>query len=265
MTETLTGKYVAVNGTRTYYETIGDNTATPIVAVHTAGADGRQWRYVAPRLADEGYQVLIPDLPGHGKSYPVDWEPTTAIHEYAEFVFDFIQTIDIDQPAVAGCSIGGDTVLDLAVNHADDLWCVMALEGAGRTRGAQLGRFSHPHALPSWQNVLEYSVVDSTADTTPETVCCELVWQHRSAHEVGTNDLEGWANHDIVDQLGDATLPVLLVRGENDFYIQNDVFEETVDGLPNCTPITMDETGHYPMMERSDATSDLLLKFLDVH
>ena len=258
-----TGRYVTVQDTRTYFETVGSEDAPAVVAIHTAGADGRQWRHVAPLLADAGYRVVVPDLPGHGKSYPVDWEPHDTIHQHAEFVLDFVRELDLDAPAVMGCSIGGDTVLDLAVEHPDEYRCALAFEGAGRTRGAQLGRLSHPHALPGWQNVLEYSVVDSTAGSVSEEARRELVWQHRSAHEVGTNDLQGWADHDVSDRLDEATLPVLLVRGTEDFYIQDDVFEETVAGLPDCTPVTMEETGHYPMMERPEETVSLVTEFLE--
>ncbi|GGL66034.1 alpha/beta fold hydrolase [Halocalculus aciditolerans] len=261
MTE-LTGHYTTVSGTRTYYESVGDASDPTLIAIHTAGADGRQWRHVAPLLKEEGYRVIVPDLPGHGKSYPVDWEPHDSIHRHAEFVFDFMSKLALDNPAVTGCSIGGDIVLDLAVNHPESFRAALAFEGAGRTRGAQLGRLSHPHALPGWQSVLEYSVTDSTADSVPEEARRELVWQHRSAHEVGTNDLQGWADHDVTDRLSEATLPVLLVRGSEDFYIQDDVFQETIDGLPDCTPVTMDETGHYPMMEHPSRTTTLIRDFL---
>lgn len=267
MTElpSLTGRYVDVQETRTYYETVGDEEAPTIVAVHTAGAEGRQWHHTAQRLAKRGYRVVIPDLPGHGKTYPVDWEVHDSIHGHAEFVFAFTEALGLDRPAITGCSIGGDIAIDLAVNHAAELSYVLAFEGAGRTRGAQLGRLSHPHALPGWQNVLEYSVIDSTAADCPDEYRQELIWQHQNAHEAATSDLQGWADHDVTDRLSEATLPVLLVRGTADFYIQDDVFEETIAGLPDCEPVTMEATGHYPMMERPGETAELMASFLKAH
>ncbi|WP_425495442.1 alpha/beta fold hydrolase [Natrinema halophilum] len=49
-----------------------------MVLVHTAGAEGRQWRYVGPKPAQAGYHVFVPDLPGHGTSYP-----STGCHTHA--------------------------------------------------------------------------------------------------------------------------------------------------------------------------------------
>jgi pimeloyl-ACP methyl ester carboxylesterase len=258
----VTGHYVSVSDTRIYYEVTGDEGSPPIVAIHTAGAEGRQWRHAAPLLADAGYRVVVPDLPGHGKSYPIDWEPHDSIHAHAEFVHAFVETLDLEGPVITGCSIGGDTVLDLAVNHSDTIRCGIALEGTGRTTGPPLGRFSHPHALPGWEDVLEYSVIDSTADAIGESTHRELAWQHRNAHAVGTNDLQGWATFDVMDRLDEVTVPILLVRGEEDFFIQEEAFAETVRRLPRSEGVTMAGTGHYPMMERPERTVEIMIDFL---
>lgn len=258
----LTGTYVDVDGTRTYYETAGDAEHQSIVLIHTAGADGRQWRYVAPALADLGYHVIVPDLPGHGKSYPNEGGPNTTIEQHADAIWGLVDALGITQPVVGGCSVGGDTTLSLAIDHADDLAGAVAMEGAGRTRGAQLGRLSHPHALPSWQDVLEYSVIDAVGPTCSENRRQELAWQHRSAHEIATNDLQAWADFDRVDELGKATCPVMVVRGVDDYFIQDDVFEETIERLPDVEPVVLSDVGHYPMMEAPDKVTTLIDEFL---
>jgi pimeloyl-ACP methyl ester carboxylesterase len=258
----LTGAYVTVDGTRTYYETAGDPDHPSVVLIHTAGADGRQWRYVAPALADRGYHVVVPDLPGHGKSYPDDWAPNETIEAHADAVWGLIETLGLERPVVGGCSVGGDTTLSLAIDHPDELTAAVAMEGAGRTRGAQLGRLSHPHALPAWQDVLEYSVVDAVGPTCPDGHRTELAWQHRSAHEIATNDLQAWADFDRMAELPAADCPVLLVRGDEDYFVQDDVFEATVEALPDVEPVELPDVGHYPMMETPDRVVDLIDEFL---
>lgn len=259
----LTGHYASVADTRLYYETAGDPSDQPIVLVHTAGADSRQWRYVAPALAEQGYYAVVPDLPGHGKSYPSDWAVTTTIREHAAATWSLVEALDLSRPVVSGCSVGGNVTLDLAVTRGDALRCAVAFEGAANTRGAATGRLSHPQACPGWQNVLEYSVVDSTGEQCPEERRTELRWQHHGSQAVATSDLQGWADFDVRDRLADATCPVLVVRGEDDFYIQDDVFEETVDGLPDAEGIELADTGHYPMMERPERTTAVITDFLD--
>jgi pimeloyl-ACP methyl ester carboxylesterase len=67
--EEITGHYTSIDGTRTFYDERGEG--TPIVCVHTAGADSREYQYLLPLLAQRGYRALAPDLPGHSRSLSV--------------------------------------------------------------------------------------------------------------------------------------------------------------------------------------------------
>jgi len=69
-TEDIRGHYVKVNGTRTFYDEIGDG--YPIVCVHTAGACSLEYTYLLPLLAERGFHAYALDLPGHSRSYPVN-------------------------------------------------------------------------------------------------------------------------------------------------------------------------------------------------
>ena len=69
--------YLDIHGIeyRVYFEQNG--TGIPLVCQHTAASDGRLWRHL---LNDEEitrrFQVIVPDLPYHGKSLPpesVEW------------------------------------------------------------------------------------------------------------------------------------------------------------------------------------------------
>jgi pimeloyl-ACP methyl ester carboxylesterase len=77
--EPIVGRYmhVAIGGRdhRIYFEEAGSG--IPLLCLHTAGADGRQYRAL---LNDEAvtahYRVIVFDMPWHGKSSPpaeVSW------------------------------------------------------------------------------------------------------------------------------------------------------------------------------------------------
>src|SRR3546814_14413017 len=57
------------------------------------------------------YRVLAFDMPWHGKSYPPEgWQGgeyrlTTEL--YAETILAFCKALELDKPALIGCSIGG--------------------------------------------------------------------------------------------------------------------------------------------------------------
>src|SRR6516165_11854497 len=57
---------VDVDGVGTEYEVFG--AGRPVVLLHGFPDTGRLWRHQAPALADAGFQVIVPDLRGYGRS-----------------------------------------------------------------------------------------------------------------------------------------------------------------------------------------------------
>jgi pimeloyl-ACP methyl ester carboxylesterase len=142
-TEDIRGHYVKVNSTRTFYDEIGEG--YPIVCVHTAGSCSLEYTYLLPLLAERGFHAYALDLPGHFRSYPVNWKPHRTIHEHAEFVRTFANTLGLKKPVIMGCSIGGDITLDYGRAS-------LARDGRGHTDGGPvaLADFSESHrANPS--------------------------------------------------------------------------------------------------------------------
>ncbi|MBW0112603.1 alpha/beta fold hydrolase, partial [Pseudonocardia sp. KRD-182] len=52
-------------------------TGEPLLLLHGIGSTHDDFAALRPRL-DARYQVLAPDLPGHGRSAPLDRRPTVA-------------------------------------------------------------------------------------------------------------------------------------------------------------------------------------------
>ena len=76
--ERVTGHYIHLEMDnqpyRIYYEAYGEG--IPLLCLHTAGADGRQYRaLVNDEQITRDFRVIVPDMPWHGKSSPpVDWQ-----------------------------------------------------------------------------------------------------------------------------------------------------------------------------------------------
>src|SRR3977135_4373453 len=76
--EPMIGRYVRleIDGVphRVYFEEAGQG--IPLVCLHTAGADNRQYRHLlADAEVTRRFRVLAFDMPWHGKSTPPDgWE-----------------------------------------------------------------------------------------------------------------------------------------------------------------------------------------------
>lgn len=262
--EDITGHYIKVNGTRTFYDELGSG--QPLVCVHTAGASSLEYHYIMPLYAAHGFHVFALDLPGHSRSYPVNWKQHRSIHEHAEFVHAFVKTLGLENPVITGCSIGGDITLDYAAHHWQEMAAGICMEGLGRSPTFPVpSHLMHPSWAPGWQDMMERAALESLARNTSAEKREELRWQHRNSQVSAVGDLEGWSQHDVLAKLAAVERPVMVLRGEDDFWVPRELVEETVAVLPKGEALHLTAIGHYPMFEEPQQIADITADFCRRH
>ena len=88
-----------------------------LVFIHGAGMSQVVWQQQARSLAHHGFNVLCPDLPGHGATPDGPFEPTEGIpiiEAYASWVNGLIDKVGAERPVVVGHSMGAAIALTLA-------------------------------------------------------------------------------------------------------------------------------------------------------
>ena len=95
---------------RLYVEEAGSG--IPLLCLHTAGSDGRQYRgLLNDARITQNYRVIVFDMPWHGKSSPpAGWEDEEyrlTSRDYVRMILEVSAALELDKPVVMGCSIGG--------------------------------------------------------------------------------------------------------------------------------------------------------------
>ena len=117
--EPITGRYATLSlagrPCRIYLEEAGSG--IPLLCLHTAGADSRQYRLLMlDEAVTDRFRVIAFDLPWHGKSLPPpgyedeEYRLTTA--SYVEAILAVAVGLDLQDPVLMGCSMGGRIVLE---------------------------------------------------------------------------------------------------------------------------------------------------------
>ncbi len=101
-----------------------------VVLVHGAALDHSVWALQARALAQHGWNVAAPDLPGHGRSE--DAEGTDSIEGYAGWLERFIVALGASEVALVGHSMGACIALTLAATVPQRVRA-LALLGSGPT------------------------------------------------------------------------------------------------------------------------------------
>lgn len=258
--EPIVGRYVrltvAGRAQRIYFEEAG--AGVPLVCLHTAGADGRQFRHL---MLDDAvtadYRVIAFDMPWHGKSLPPegyqdeDYQLTTQL--YADTIRAFCAALDLDRPVVMGCSMGGRIVLYLASQHAAEFRAVIGLEAADHQT---------PWYDTTWLNrpdvhggeVCAALISGLVAPQSPDRYRWETLWGYlQSGPGVFKGDLHFYrADSDfrhLSASIDASKCPVYLLTGEYDFSCEPADTVRTAEAIPGCEVQIMDGLGHFPMSE----------------
>ncbi|GAA2130983.1 hypothetical protein GCM10009825_12330 [Arthrobacter humicola] len=254
----IVGRYINVNGIRTYYEEAGEGPA--IVCLHAASQDAMMYRHVLEGLSDH-YRVIALDAPGHCKSeLPADG-PFTSITQHAEFNEAFMEALGLEKPAIIGCSFAGNQVLELAARRPHAYAAVVSSEGADYTPTVadfflEMMRTDGHQIVDGWSQSL-------TGNRTPEDRRRDVVWQiQRNPAEVMVGDLIGYGHFDQRDNMSKIQAPVLLLRGDGDWLVSQEQVEATQSRVPGSEITVLAGTGHYPMIENPYEFNESVREFL---
>jgi pimeloyl-ACP methyl ester carboxylesterase len=258
--EPIVGRYVnlEIDGRphRIYFEEAGSG--IPLVCLHTAGADGRQYRHLMNDAAVTGhFRVLAFDMPWHGKSTPpAGWheqEYRLSTESYIGAIRSFCAALQVEKPVLMGCSIGGRIILSVAIRHAAEFRALIGLESAA---------YQQPWYDTSWLHrpdvhggeVCAGLVSGLLAPQSPEETRWETLWQYmQGGPGVFKGDLYFYrVDSDLrgdLHKIDTGVCPLYLMTGEYDFSCTPEDTISTAREIPGAEVTVMQEVGHFPMSE----------------
>ncbi|MFT5482979.1 MAG: pimeloyl-ACP methyl ester carboxylesterase [Halieaceae bacterium] len=111
--------YIEVNGDKTFYATgSGDHKkeAASVVFIHGAGMDHTIWVMPSRHFARHGFNVVAPDLPGHGRSKGT---ALNSIDDMADWICALLRACELENAIIVGHSMGSLVALNLAARHPE--------------------------------------------------------------------------------------------------------------------------------------------------
>ena len=271
--EPIQGRYVqttiAGEAHRIYFEEAGQG--IPLVCMHTAGADSRQWRHLLNDAeVTARFRVIAFDLPYHGRSTPPEgwwlkkYKLTTA--HYAQVVRGFYQSLGLEQPVLMGCSMAGAIVLQIAADHGAELRGIIGLESSAFAPG-RYNDFLHHPAVHGGELCASYTM-GLCAPDSPESAVRENWWYYaQGGPGVYAGDVNyysfDWDARETIKRIDTSVCKVTLLTGEYDYSATPAMTEAVAQAVKGSRCTIMKGMGHFPMIENYPGLKRYLMPELD--
>ena len=231
--------------------------------VHGGGAGAESWLQNAAELR-EHYRIYVPDLPGFGRSQPMNGGHD--ISEFVGFLEDFTHSLGLKRFHLVGHSIGGGIALRYALKFPHKIGKLVLVSSMF------LGK-----EIALWVTVLSSCVFCRSLGIAAAAVLKAVKWLvnlvyaplkfvnplPRTKVNLGKSMTTFREQATVlVNQLSELMVPTLLVWGANDSIVPVSNAYDAAQLIPDCQLHVFEDCGHSVYKQRVKAFSHLLTTFL---
>lgn len=253
-----------------HYHRLG--VGTPVIFLQGSGPGASGWlnfRYNAEAFAQQGFEVLIPDLPGFGDSSKPERDYT--LDFFVESVLAFADQMDIERFALVGNSLGGAVAIGMAL-AAPERVSHLILMGCGgledqmtyfQTMPGIQAMTKHPLGSPEFtpaylKEVLKLIVAD------PVHITDELITERfRILETQNPAAFKRMIIPNLTERLSDVQCPVLGFWGAQDKFCPASGALKLAEHCPKARVILLSQCGHWVMIEQQDYFNRTCVEFLE--
>ena len=242
-----------INDITINYELEGEGKT--IVFVHGLSDSLAYWKVLSENLKND-YQTLIYDLRGHGESS--DDDRNTTIDLYQEDLYQLLKSLNIENAVFVGLSLGGNVILNLAVNHPEMVNGLVVMSSFPE----------HDEKLKNifddFDNAIDEGFVEFFDTILPYTLPDDILEEHKELLEnvkveaAKTANIEGIKKginagygFNLSDKLNEINAPTLVIAGEEDNLTTLDIQRKISDNIQDSELIVLEKTKHNILIGRN--------------
>jgi pimeloyl-ACP methyl ester carboxylesterase len=228
----------------------------PVVFIHGASGSSFSW-YFQKEYLKQSMEVVLLDLPGHGKS-PGDG--CERLEECRDAVYGVVKSLGLEKCYMVGHSMGGAISMLLALTYPEILEGLVLL-----ATGAKLRVF--PEIL---QNILrdkegtvrkitEVAFSKKTPASVIESGFKEMM---KCRKEVIHRDFHSCEQFNVMDRVRRITVPTLIMCGEDDLLTPVKYSEYLHAEIPDSKLVRIPDAGHILMIEKPEPVNRAIEAFV---
>lgn len=247
--------------------------ATPIVLVHGWGGTGSYWTDTA-RLLSQTADVIVPDLPGTGRSKPVNG--TQDMFDQVDTLIHLLDSLQLKQIQLVGHSMGGAMAVLIAAKQPERIKRLALVSLAFFMNKEQEDIYSAVMRVFKLSTMFRPKWL-ANIPGMPGMIAKQYFYRVPDERELLRSGFLDYLQLDrdtAIACANNATdprikaagykvkAPTLMIAAKQDMRLPLENVDYTANIIPNSDVRWIDECGHLPMVEKSDEFHAMLREFL---
>jgi len=237
--------YVEHDGARIWYASYGSG--APVILLHGGVSHSGNWGYQVPALIRSGYQVVLIDSRGHGRSTR-DERPYT-YELMASDVLALLDALQLEKATIVGWSDGANIALILAMQAPERIAGVYCFGGNMDPTGIKQAESSLVIERCFGRCAKDYAQLSPTPD------------EYEAFFAAVNLMMETQPNYSA-KELAQIRVPVAIVHSKHDEFIKREHAEYLARSIPNAEFILLPGVSHFAPLQRPEQFNTEMLKFL---
>ena len=248
-----------IEGLNVSYKIAGEGPA--LLILHGWGSSSDSWVEIQDNLSKQGFQVIVPDLPGFGASIP----PLNVwgVGEYKEFILKLTAKIGLKKFSLAGHSFGGQIAISFATDYPEKIENLILLAAAGvrKEPGRKIKIVGFAAKILNRFLVL---VPTKRGKDLVKKTCYRLIrWRdYARAKGIMREVLSKVIREDLTSVLLKIKAPTLIIWGEKDKVTPLEDALLMKEHIKNSSLSILPDTGHRLRTEAPEKLLELISRFL---
>lgn len=243
---------MTIKGLKINYKTLGEG--KPLLILHGWGSRSDNWQRVGELLAQKGIKVIIPDLPGFGRSQ----KPSIAwgLDEYCEFLQELVEFLNLERFYLLGHSFGGELAVKYSLRFPEKINKLFLIDASCiRTRDFKkkllyiISKIFRIFSFSSFLRKAFYKFVVGKSD-------------YLSVEGVMRDTYLKVIAEDLSGVLSQIKIPTVIIWGEKDDITPLNDARIISQRIKNSRLEIIPDVGHSPHLESSEELSKTIIQNL---
>ncbi|MBP6891217.1 alpha/beta hydrolase [Candidatus Parcubacteria bacterium] len=252
-------KSISIDNLFVNYKIVGKG--QPIIFLHGWGHDSSHWEKVAQLVANQGYQVIVPDLPGFGRSQTLDYPWT--LENYKEFVLHFSESLKLKNVFLLGHSFGGRIAILLTSEKNNLIVDKLILCAAAGLYKKQSLKFKVSTAIVKFfGNILEKIGLLELKQKMSDLYSSAINSDYQKANKIMRETLINIQKETLFHRIPKITAKTKIIWGKLDGITPLESADYLIKNIPNAQLKILEKGNHSPHIYMPEIVAQEINSFI---